>query len=319
MRLRRFHLAVSLAAAAALAGCGESEDDSGGAEVLTVYVSAPLSGPAAADGRDVADGARLALADAGDEAGGVEVEARVLDAGAARAGWAVARSAANARTATRDSTAIAYVGDFQSGATRASLPITNKAFLLQVSPASGAEDLVSEFPGSDDISAFQTTEERTFGRVIPSDEQQEHARAAWREDLGERGTKFASDAALSPYAAPERSPDGTFATSAALDPSHLPESGQEFVRRFADEYGRAPGRYAAYGYEAMAVALDSIDRASNPVDRQDVVASFFETSARDSILGEYAITDAGETTLGRMSGYEVQGGEAQPVAELEVP
>jgi ABC-type branched-subunit amino acid transport system substrate-binding protein len=319
MGARRLHLAVVLAAAAALAGCGGGDGDSSGPEVLTVYASLPLSGLAAPDGRDAADGARLALADAGSQAGGVTVEARFLDAGAGGQGWSPARSAANARTATRDSTAIAYVGDFQSGATRASLPITNKAFVLQVSPASGAADLVAEFRGSSEISELQTTDERTFGRVIPSDEQQGEVRSAWKKELGGRAAEVVSDAALSPYGAPSRLADGTLATSAALDPSHLPESGREFVERFAGEYGRRPGRYAAYGYEAMAVALDSIDRASNPADRQDVVEAFFETSARESILGQYSITAEGETTLGRMSGYEIRGGEARPVAELEVP
>ena len=42
-------------------------------------------------------------------------------------GWDAARSGANARVATQDSTAIAYLGELDSGATRISLPITNQA------------------------------------------------------------------------------------------------------------------------------------------------------------------------------------------------
>ena len=56
---------------------------------------------------------------------------------------------------------------------------------------------------------------------------------------------------------------GTLATSAALDPSQLPAAGQRFAAAFEDAYGRAPGRYAAYGYEAMALVLD-VDRAAPP-------------------------------------------------------
>jgi ABC-type branched-subunit amino acid transport system substrate-binding protein len=317
--MRRVTLIATLAVlAGAGAGCGADDEASDSAEVLRVYVSLPASGPARDDGRDAADGARLALADAGGEANGVRVEARFLDAGAPGFGWTPARSAANARTASRDSTAIAYIGDFQSGASRASLPITNQAFLLQVSPASGAGDLVRESPGSDEVSRFETNDERTFGRVIPSDEQQAEVRAAWKQDLDVRG-RIVSDAKLSPYADPADLPDGTLATSAALDPSQLPPAGRDFARAFEDEYARAPGRYAAYGYEAMAVVLDAIDRASNPADRQDVVDAFFETSGRDSILGQYSISGEGETTLGRMSGYEIERGRAEPVAELEVP
>ena len=93
-------------------------------------MSLPLRGPSGPDGRDAADGARMALADANDEAGGVAVEAKYLDdtAGGRRAREVDAgQAAANARAATQDSTAIAYLGDFESGATRASLPVTNGA------------------------------------------------------------------------------------------------------------------------------------------------------------------------------------------------
>jgi branched-chain amino acid transport system substrate-binding protein len=364
-------------AALGIGACGGGDEEADGAEALTVYVSLPLSGPAAAEGRDAADGARLALADAGGEAGGVEVGARFLDAGAPGFGWTPSQSAANARIATRDSTAIAYVGDFQSGATRASLPVTNKAFLLQVSPASGAGDLVAEFPGSDEISDLQTTGERTFGRVIPSDEQQAEAAVAWAAELGwsrirvrsdgtdfgreladaftaaargaRRGRGFApftylaggeelaepvggepirssgglprmaSDAFLPPYLANPDLIAPILVTSAALDPTDLPPAGREFPERFTAEYGRRPGRYAAYGYEAMAVVLDSLDRAEDPADRQSVVEAFFDTMDRDSILGPYSITETGDSTVARMTGYELGGRDVRPVTTLKAP
>src|SRR5687767_2793296 len=106
--MRRSKLIATLTALVALlAGCGGGEDGDG-PEVLRVYVSVPLSGPAASDGRDAADGARLALDSIAGEVGGAEVEARFLDAGAPGTGWAPEVSAANARTAIRDSTAVAY-------------------------------------------------------------------------------------------------------------------------------------------------------------------------------------------------------------------
>ena len=58
--------------------------------------------------------------------------------------------------------------------------------------------------------------------------------------------------------------------------------------------------------------LDSIDRASDPADRAAVVDAFFDTAARDSILGEYSIDAAGETTLGQMSGYELRAAAGAP-------
>jgi branched-chain amino acid transport system substrate-binding protein len=325
---------------------------------LTIYVSLPLH---ERDGRDAADGTRLALDEAGGKAGDVEVAGVVLD-DSPGARWSPARAAANARRASEDSTAIAYLGDFESGATRASLPITNQAHLLQVSPASSADDLVAPFAGSDEVPDVQPTGDRTFGRVIPSDAAQAAAGAGWAESLGVRRIATVSDGSIFgdsliasfkealTRAAVERDADfvyygglaedqprvdaqlmvsdaelgpgiveplGTLATSAALDPSQLPVSADDFVDRFRRQYGRPPGRYAAYGYEAMAVILDSIDRADDPTDRGSVIDAFFATADRDSILGTYSITDTGETTLDRMSGYRFLGaGQVTPVAEL---
>ena len=119
-----------------------------------------------------------------------------------------------------------------------------------------------------------------------------------------------TDAELEP-GVPE--PSGTFATSAALDPTQLPPAGRDFVHAFRAEYGRDPGRYAAYGYEAMAVILDSIDRADDPTDRASVIDAFFATADRDSVLGAYSIDDVGNTTLDRMTGYRVDGARRQPL------
>ncbi|MDX6583461.1 MAG: branched-chain amino acid transport system substrate-binding protein [Solirubrobacterales bacterium] len=373
MPKRSWASSAALAAVAVLAagGCAGGGGGPDADAQLTVYVSLPLRGPSGGDGQDAADGARLALADAGGVAGGVAVEANYLDdteGEGAAAVWTPAQAAANARTASQDSTAIAYLGDFESGATRASLPVTNAAQVLQVSPASSAGDLVAPVPGSDEVPDAQPSGTRTFGRVIPSDRSQALAGAAWVDRMGvsrvaaesdgtaygkamisgfEDGLRRASlvrgagfvyygglpedqpladargldglmvtDAELVPGVS---EPAGTLATSAALDPSQLPPAGQDFADAFRGEYGRPPGRYAAYGYEAMAVILDSIDRASDPTDRTDVIGAFFETAERDSVLGTYSIDNVGETTLDRMTGYELGRGEPKPVAALGGP
>ena len=358
-----------LLAAALLGGCSAGGDD-GGDPTLTVYVSLPMRGALAADGRDAADGARLALADAGGEAGGTVVEGVYLDdtAGSgARARWSPVSAAANARRATQDATAIAYLGDFESGATRASLPVTNTAGLLQVSPASAAGDLVSPSPSSDDVPGTQPSGRRTFARVIPSDRAQAEAGAGWVGDLGLRrvatesdGTPFgdavvdAFEAALGGVAAVHARPQllyfggepanqpaalartaprlmvtdaelapevgespGTLATSAALDPSQLPAEGQRFTAAFKDAYDRAPGRYAAYGYESMALILAAIEAASDATDRTAVAGAVFGLQRPDSILGPYEISARGETTLAQMTGYEFgSSGRIRPVARI---
>lgn len=377
--MTRIAAATTTLAALAMAGAGCATPGSGiqAGEHVTVYVSIPLRGPEAVEGRDVVRGAKLALDDAQGRVGELAVRAVYLDdAGGrgARARWNPAVVAANARDAAEDSSAIAYLGDFDSGATRASLPITNQARMLQVSPASAAVDLVQPFLGAGDQvpEEVQATGERTFGRVIPSDEVQADAAAGWAKRLGARrvvtvsdGSEFgqtmvrafrqslqgtrltrgrgdllyygggpermsasltqsstdpvmASDALLTrPPNGPVR---GLLVTSAAEDPSQLPRAGERFVSAFMKRYGRQPGRYAAYGYEAMAVVLDSIQRAGDQGDDRDaVVDAFFDTQDRDSVLGTYSIDEVGDTTLGRLAGYRLVDGRPRFQTPLRVP
>jgi branched-chain amino acid transport system substrate-binding protein len=179
-------------------GCAAPGSGIQAGEHVTVYVSMPLRGPQRAAGRDVADGARLALARANGRVGPLSVRAIYLDDTGGRgaaAGWSGAAAAANARRAAEDSTAIAYIGDFDSGASRSSLPVTNEARMLQVSPASAAVDLVQPYLDAGDQvpSDTQPTGERTFGRVIPSDEVQAEAGAGWAKRLGARRVAAVSD------------------------------------------------------------------------------------------------------------------------------
>jgi branched-chain amino acid transport system substrate-binding protein len=357
------------------AGCGTAPDESATGP-LTVYVSAPLRGEDAEAGRDAADGARLALDEAGGMAGEVEVAIEELDAAdgpRAVAGWSPAAVGRNARAAAQDTSAIAYIGDLESGATRISLPITNQAFVPQVSPGATALDLVAPPDGSAEVpDAVQPSGERTFLRVIPDDGVQAEAAAAWARGLGVRraaavssGTtfgdrmteEFAEEAAglgidvrrsevgdelpdglelvylgvegvgqrridLPPVGSPDpplMSSDALLdvglageilLTASAQSPEQLPPAGQDFAAAFEREYGRPPGPYAAYGYEAMALVLDAIERAgSGAEDRRAVLDELLATRDRDSVIGTYSITAIGNTTLDAIAGYRLRDGE----------
>lgn len=129
-------LLLALALGAMIAGCGE-EGVAGGATV-TVYVSAPLRGEEASAGRRLCDEAReQASQGKGDE----DLKLRVLCLDAAGAGgrWTLAQVGANARRATEDSTAIAYVGEPDPQARRQSSPIVAAAGIAQIGGVRGRE------------------------------------------------------------------------------------------------------------------------------------------------------------------------------------
>jgi branched-chain amino acid transport system substrate-binding protein len=106
------------------------------AEDLTIYSSLPLVGSARAQSQDVVRGEQLALEQSGGRAGPFSVRFASLNDASRRTGtWEPFRTSAGARRAANDPTAIAYLGDFNSGATAISLPILNERGVLQISPS----------------------------------------------------------------------------------------------------------------------------------------------------------------------------------------
>lgn len=156
--------AAALGVLAALAGCGTGGN--GPNEVLTVYVSVPLHGDRAAEGRAIREGALDALGRAEGMADGVRVRVIVLDDTGGGSGWSPVAAAANARQATEDTSSIAYIGDLDDGATRTSLPITNEAGILQVSPGSRAPDLTRHVSSRLTPELYRPSGEETFVRFV---------------------------------------------------------------------------------------------------------------------------------------------------------
>jgi branched-chain amino acid transport system substrate-binding protein len=119
------------------------------------------------------DGERLALSEAGGRAGGLRVRLRELPATDADTEdpWDPALVDTNAHRAADDPSAIAYLGEFDYGASAVSLPITNEAGLLQISPADGLTSLTQRPPGRPRAGPerYYPSGERSFVRVGPTD------------------------------------------------------------------------------------------------------------------------------------------------------
>lgn len=173
----------------ALAGCGgvgSSTAAESVGEQLTVYSSLPLQGPEAGISHQIEGGEKLALANAGGHVGRFTVSYTSLDDSSLTTGeWEPGATASNAKAAAQDPTTIAYLGDYNSGATAISLPLTNAAGILQVSPASPYEGLTSAFDaGEGEPERFYLSGKRTFGRIAPGDQVQAAAQVALMRKLG---------------------------------------------------------------------------------------------------------------------------------------
>jgi branched-chain amino acid transport system substrate-binding protein len=152
-----------------------------------IYSSLPLQGATRENSLDVQKGVELALEQRGGKAGECTVEYQKLDDSTAQAGaWDPGATSANARKVVNDENAIALIGEFNSGASAISIPITNEAGLLQVSPANTALELTKD-AGPDDKGApekYYPSGERTYGRVVPADHIQGGAQAEWMAEEG---------------------------------------------------------------------------------------------------------------------------------------
>ena len=410
MRVRWLLIAVlSTAFAMGVAACGDDDDDGGGGggtvsgNTLTIYSSLPLQGPTRPNSESTQNGAKLALQQRGGKVGNFTIQYKMLDDATPQAGkWDPGKTQQNARQAVQDETTIAYLGEFNSGASTNSMPILNKAGILQVSPANTAIGLTSSEPKealeAGEPDKYYPTGKRHYGRVVPKDNIQGAALATDMKDQGctkvfiandkevyglglAKATEAAAGAnqleivaneGYDPKAANYRSlaskikgtgadcffgsiivdnngvqlykdvaagnpqmklwgPDGvaestftdpkeggipaniagrTRVTVATLAPEEYPPEGREFFEEYEKAYGEEPEPYAIYGYEAMAVVLDAIQRAGNEGNnRQTVIEQFFQTSGRKSVLGTYDIDKNGDTSLTDYGAYTIEGGE----------
>jgi branched-chain amino acid transport system substrate-binding protein len=159
-----------------LPGClGGDEDDKPHrirGNVATIYSSVPRHGISAAAGSEVLAGERHALEEHGGRTGGLRIRFVELPATDDEENpWDPSLVAENAHRAADDPTAIAYLGELDYGASAVSLPITNDAGLLQVSPADGLTSLTRRVPGRPRAGPerYYPTDRRSFVRIGPTD------------------------------------------------------------------------------------------------------------------------------------------------------
>jgi branched-chain amino acid transport system substrate-binding protein len=178
MRLTHSGAIVSCCAALVLAlpACGDDDDDGAGAsaegDTLQVYSSLPLQGAQRPNTTDLVRGAELALKQHGGKAGQFTIEFTSLDDSTAQAGtWTPEQTSANARRVAQEDNSIAYIGEFNSGASAISIPILNEVPIAQVSPANTAVGLTSDDPGADEgePEKYYPTGQRHYLRIVPKD------------------------------------------------------------------------------------------------------------------------------------------------------
>ncbi len=196
-------VAACLALAAGPAACGDDDDDDGGGgaeggggETVNVYSSLPLQGAQSLQTTAMVDGIKLALEQADGKAGQVKITYTSLDDSTAQAGtWTPEATSANARRVAQDDTAVAYIGEFNSGASAISIPLLNEVPIAQISPSNTAVGLTSDEPGADEgePDKYYPSGERHYLRIVPKDTIQGAALATLMSEDGCSNTYILND------------------------------------------------------------------------------------------------------------------------------
>jgi branched-chain amino acid transport system substrate-binding protein len=153
---------------------------------VTIVSSLPKTGSANAQSTSITNGIRLALKEVNNRAGNTTIAYQDWDdASPARGAWDPAVEAANADKAIQDASVVAYIGPYNSGAAKISMPKLNQAGLLMVSPAASWPGLTKPGLGEPNEPAiYRPSGKINFFRVVPADDLQGDVAAQWAKDLG---------------------------------------------------------------------------------------------------------------------------------------
>lgn len=166
-------LTVAVGACAVFFGCSGC-NGSGGSDPnkIKIVSSLPRTGSAQGQTDTIVNGIKMAIDEFGGKVGDLKIEYFDWDdATAAQGQWSAEAEGANAQKAAADPDVMVFIGPYNSGAAKVSMPILNEAGLLQISPAATWPGLTKPVPGdkTGEPGIYRTGKQMTFCRVCPTD------------------------------------------------------------------------------------------------------------------------------------------------------
>jgi branched-chain amino acid transport system substrate-binding protein len=156
---------------------------------VKIVSSMPMTGSSLGQTQTVVNAIKQALEEANSKAcdGKVTIQFEAWDDATAAAGkWTPEAETENANKAAADKSIVAYIGTFNSGAAKLSIPILNQAGpLVMISPANtypGLTKKAGAAPGEPEV--YYPSKTRNYTRVVPADDIQGAAAATWAKQLG---------------------------------------------------------------------------------------------------------------------------------------
>lgn len=177
-------------------GQGRSSDPN----VVRIYASVPRH-----DYESIVHGIQMAVDEANGQAGGFRVEFVPLDdaINIAKEGesenwkWQPDVELANARRAVEDPDAMVYIGTYNSGAAKISIPVLNRVSMPMISPGNTYPGLTKPGTGSaGEPYIYYPLGIRNYFRVVPADDLQGAAAAAYAREIGAKSVFVLDDTEL---------------------------------------------------------------------------------------------------------------------------
>jgi len=156
------------------------------AETVKIVSSLPRTGSANAQAQTMVNGIKMALEEIGGQVNGFKIVYEDWDdASPERGQWDPAIEAANAQKAVKDPDIMAYIGTYNSGAAKISMPILNQALLVMVSPANTYPGLTKPGLGeANEPTVYRPTGKVNYFRVVPADDIQGDVAAQFAKEIG---------------------------------------------------------------------------------------------------------------------------------------
>ncbi|NEQ20866.1 MAG: branched-chain amino acid ABC transporter substrate-binding protein [Microcoleus sp. SIO2G3] len=204
-------LALTTLATGFLAACGNTSggnttasNQGGGAagdeNTVKIVSSLPMTGASLGQSQTIVNSIQQALDETQSKAcdGKITIEFEQYDDATAASGkWEPAQVTANANKAVADQSVVAFIGHYNSGAAKLSIPILNQANVAMVSPANTYPGLTKPGTGeANEPNVYYPSGKRNYARVVPADDLQGNVAAAWAQSLGAKRVYILDDQEL---------------------------------------------------------------------------------------------------------------------------
>jgi branched-chain amino acid transport system substrate-binding protein len=139
----------------------------------------------------------MALADAGGQANGIDIEMLYINSSDPEGNpVSPEKEAEAAALAVADEDVLIYIGPISSDQAKLSIPILNEAGIAQISPTSTWPGLTKPGFGPGEPGIYYPTGQRNFFRMVPSDDIQGVAAANWADGLGYAKVSIVDDGSV---------------------------------------------------------------------------------------------------------------------------